>query len=91
MACRLARLDDRMTTSDNMDTVALIQYWATVVLVCRDVGETLVNVEFGQRVGGIQNALSGVDCDISAQLDEELILHFVDTILGIEDQGLILF
>jgi hypothetical protein len=42
-------------------------------------------------VGGIENALGGVNGDVGAQLDEKLVLHLVDAILCVENERLVLF
>src|SRR5690349_7944404 len=80
-----------MATSYYVNSVPIIQSRTAVVVLCCHFSQTEVDIDLGEGMCGIENMFRGGNSNISPQLYKELILHFVNPLLRIENEGLVLF
>src|SRR5712691_3084517 len=80
-----------MATCDDVDSIAVVERRTAVIIFGGHFGKAEIDIDGGERVGGIKDALGGVNSDVGTQLHEKLVLHLIDTILGIEHQSFVFF
>src|SRR5438445_12713191 len=80
-----------MAASNNVNAITIIELRAAIVVFGCDLGQTQVDIDFGEYMGRRENALGGMNRDICTKLYEELILHLIDALLGIEYDRFVFF